>query len=261
MHALHSVQSAFYAAVVADSLQPLQSMLVEEEDVARRRLAAYTNNFIGTLSAALEASYPVVARIVGAPFFREAARQFVLTTPSASGDLNEYGEGFGEFLAAYRHAQHLAYLPDVARMEWLVQQVYYAADTPAADLGVLAHFDETRCGELCFSVTQAHARMNSRWPLADIWRVNQPAFDGDMALDLTAGAHILIMRRHGLVYVEAMSAGEAVLFDLLADHQTLAAATGRALATDPDFNLAAALNKLVGTGLLWQARLAGEPST
>ena len=57
-----------------------------------------------------------------------------LAHPSRSGDLNDYGEDFADFLADYPHARELSYLPDVARLEWLVQIVYYAADAPTPDL-------------------------------------------------------------------------------------------------------------------------------
>jgi len=258
MRSLHSCQSAFCEAVLAGSAQKLQPMLMEAEDVARRRLATYRDNFIGTLSAALESAYPVVARIVGKPFFLEAARRFILATPSESGDLNEFGEAFGDFLAAYPHAAGLGYLPDVARMEWLVQQVFYAPDSPPADLAILTLLHEDRYGDLCFSVTPAHARIDSPWPLADIWRVNQADFQGDMAVDFSSGAQVLIVRRNGLVYVEPISVAEAVLLDLLSTQQPLGVATARAVGVDPEFDLAAALNRFVGQGLLWKAQLGDD---
>jgi len=258
MHSLHSNQSAFCDAIISGVDRALLPMLAEAEDVARRRLDTYRSNFIGTLSAALESAYPVVAQIVGGAFFTEAARQFILATPSASGDLNEFGEGFGDFLGAYPHAAELAYLPDVARMEWLVQRVFYAADAPAADLALLTRIDAERYGQLCFSVTPAHARLDSRWPLADIWRVNQAGFAGDMTVDFSYGAQLLITRRDDLVYVESLTTGEAVLLDLLAAGQPLATATERAMATDPGFDLGAALRRFVAQGMLWQARFAGE---
>lgn len=258
MRSLHSCQSAFCEAVLTGSAQNLQPMLMETEDVARRRLDAYRDNYIGTLSAALESAYPVVARIVDKPFFLEAARRFILATPSESGDLNEFGESFGDFLATYPYAAGLGYLPDVARMEWLVQQVFYAPDTPPTDLAILTRLHEDLYSDLCFFVTPAHARIDSPWPLPDIWRVNQADFRGDMAVDFSSGAQVLIVRRNGLVYVESITVAEAVLLDLLATQQPLGVATARAVGVDPAFDLAAALNKFVGQGLLWKARLADD---
>jgi len=256
MYSLHSCQSAFCDALLTGSGEMLQPMLLESEPVARRRLDAYRNNVIGTLSAALQSAYPVVARIVGMPFFLEAARQYILATPSESGDLNEFGAAFGDFLAGYPHAANLGYLPDVARLEWLVQAVFYAPDPPPADLGILATMDQDRYGDLRFSASPAHARIDSAWPLGDIWRVNQPDFDGDMAVDFSHGARLLVIRRNGLVHVDMLDAGEAALLDALARGETLADATARSTDVDPDIDLAAALRKLIGHGVLCHARLA-----
>jgi len=258
MNSLHSCQTAFCDAILTGSGAALQPMLVEPEPVARRRLDAYRNNFIGTLSAALESAFPVVTRIVGPVFFKEAARQFILATPSESGDLNEFGAAFGDFLAGYPHAADLGYLPDVAKLEWLVQRVFYAPDPAPADLGILASMDQERYGDLCFSASPDHARIDSPWPLSDIWRVNQLGFAGDMAVDFAHGARLLVTRRDGLVYVDPLESGEATLLDALAGGETLAGATARCVAADPGIDLSAALAKLIGRGVLLHARLAGH---
>ena len=56
-------------------------------------------------------------------FFGEAARQYIVGHPSLSGDLNDYGGEFAQFLAAYPHAADLPYLPDVARLEWAINNL------------------------------------------------------------------------------------------------------------------------------------------
>jgi hypothetical protein len=43
----------------------------------------------------------VLQRLVGTPFFHVAADTYDATHPSRSGDLNEYGATFGDFLAGY----------------------------------------------------------------------------------------------------------------------------------------------------------------
>src|SRR2546423_667622 len=74
----------------------------------------YRRNVLANLRGALAATYPVVARLVGSAFFDEAARRYALACPSASGDLNDYGASFADFLERYEQARSLAYLPDVA---------------------------------------------------------------------------------------------------------------------------------------------------
>ncbi|TRZ56909.1 MAG: hypothetical protein D4S02_14530 [Rhodocyclaceae bacterium] len=77
-----------------------------------------------------------------------------------------------------------------------------------------------------------------------------------MAVDFSHGARLLVIRRNGLVHVDMLDAGEATLLDALARGETLADATARSTDVDPDIDLAAALRKLIGHGVLCHARLA-----
>lgn len=249
---LRNLQENFYAAmyggVAAEA--PLRASLAHPPEVAQRRLEAYRRSIFGNLNAALLATYPVVANIVGLAFFREAARLYLASHPSLSGDLNELGGDFGDFLATYQPAAELPYLPDVARLEWLVQSVYYAADGGPADLSGLARIAPEEWGGLRFRVDPAHARLDSPWPLADIWRVNQPAYAGEMQVDFSQPCLALIYRRDGLVEVTSLSGGEAVLLDALAGGATLESATIAAAAAQGGFDLGTGLQRLAELRLL-----------
>jgi hypothetical protein len=250
--ALRELQETFYAAVMdeAGSEDALLAALQESDEVGRRRLAAYRRTVFGTLSAALLATYPVLARIVGMAFFREATRCYLLTHPSRSGDLNEYGGDFAEFLGGYPYAHDLLYLPDVARLEWLVQMIYYAADPPAADLSALGAADPSRWGEFRFLLTPACTRMDSPHPLHDIWRVNAEGYGGDMAVDFSRGSSVLILRRGDRVHVEALTAGAAKFIDGIGAGASLAQATAGALARDGEFDPAPVLQGMVRDGAI-----------
>jgi hypothetical protein len=252
MLALRELQLTFYAAMMnrGEGEDALLAAIEETDEAGRRRIDAYRRTVFGTLSGALLATYPVVARIVGMPFFREATRCYLLAHPSRSGDLNEYGGDFADFLAEYPHAGELSYLPDVARLEWLVQAVYYAADPPAADLSALAAADPSRWGEFRFSLTTAWARMDSPHPLHDIWRVNAEGYDDDMAVDFARGASVMILRRGGMVHVLPLAAGTAGFVDAIAGGANLAQATASAIAADGDFEPAPALQNLVRDGVI-----------
>ena len=64
--------------------------------------------------------------------------EFVRGHASTSGDLNVYGDEFGEFLADYPHAANLPYLADVARLEWAIDEAQRAIDRPREPEAVLA---------------------------------------------------------------------------------------------------------------------------
>src|SRR6516164_9064562 len=95
------------------------------------RLNVYRNTFIGALTTALRLAYPAVHRLVGPEFFEGAARIFIEKEPPRGAYLDGYGSGFPEFLAQFRQAASLAYLPDVARLEWTVSRALHAPDVEA----------------------------------------------------------------------------------------------------------------------------------
>jgi hypothetical protein len=257
MYGLRELQSRFHDAVILGDEEGLLACMVESGEAGWRRIAAYRRSVLGNLVSALLATYPVLARIVGLAFFREAARAYVRAYPSLSGDLNEYGGHFAEFMADWPYGRNLGYLPDVARLEWRVQQVYYEAEG-TADLSGLAACLPQDYGKLCFELAPALRRLDSIWPLADIWRVHGETYAGEMAVDFSRGARLLILRRNGLVHVEALSQGEAAFLDGLAAGGNLETAAASALAADPAFDLGAGLARFVGEGSILRAWLPAE---
>ncbi|RTL50949.1 MAG: DUF2063 domain-containing protein [Rhodocyclaceae bacterium] len=219
---------------------------------AERGLAAYRSSVLANLAVAVEATYPVVAAIVGQEFLAAAARRYARERPSGSGDLNAYGHDFGDFLATYEAAAELPYLPDVARLEWLVQQVYGAADASAQDLVLLASTAPERWGELRFRLDPAHGLFASSWPVARIWTVNQPGYAGDFLVDFDQAETVLVHRRAAGTAVEAVAPGDHALLWALAAGESLERAV-EAAAGDPAFDLPAALQRYVAAGLLLQA--------
>lgn len=252
--ALPDLQARFLAAMLSGASSQaaleLHALLVGGQDRIQRRLAAYRNNLFGNLRSAIKASYPVVQRIVGEAFFREAARQYILAYPSLTGDLNDYGEQFSTFIASYPHAVELPYLADVARLEWAVQVILSAADAPASDLTLLAQTPPERYGDLCFQPDERSIRLDSPWPVAEIWQVNQIAYNGEMTVNFECQAHILIGRHRGRLSIDTLSEAEAAFFDAIARQLNIADAAEVALASDEQFDFGAKLQNWICSGLL-----------
>lgn len=262
MPSLPELQAGFRDALFAGgpAEEALLSWLEEAGSVGRQRLAAYRRSILGRLVDALEATYPVLTALVGRPFLREAARRYALAQPSVSGDLNDYGGDFADFLAAYPHASGLPYLPDVARLEWRVQDVAYGPEAPPPALDELARTAPEDWPELVFTLAPAHARLDSRWPLAAIWRQNQPGQAEDdeeeVAVDLSQACHALVWRQGVRIRVEELAAGEAALFDALAAGERLGAALARAAAAEPASAPGPSLQRFAAAGLLLSAELS-----
>lgn len=258
MSALPELQRGFRQALLhgATAEAALLARLVGDEARTRAGIAAYRRSVMGNLTAALQGCYPVAAALVGLPFFREAARQYLLAHPSRSGDLNALGEDFGDFLAAYPPAAELPYLPDVARLEWLAQCVYCAEDAAPPELSTLAGCGPEDYPALVFNTVADHARLDSPWPVARIRAWHQPGAERSTRIDFEIGCRLLIHRQHGAIVIDELGTAEATFFDHLAAGHTLGLATEAALATDTSFELGATLGRLLAAGLLQSARLS-----
>ena len=184
MPSLPELQRAFAAAVYADDAtgpSPRRAHVRHDRFPAARHLQVYRNNVFESLVGALKAVYPVVERLVGTGFFAYAADGYIRHHPPASGNLHDFGDSFAGFLAGFEPARALAYLPDVARLEWAWHRAFHAADRAPLALERLAAVPPERYGQVRFRLHPSAQFIASDYPLLRIWEVNQPAYAGEAA--------------------------------------------------------------------------------
>ena len=289
MPSLRELQQAFAEAVLApagpppafaitgpagasDGVEPGRIAADAEPADAADRVGIYRNAVFANYRNALRASLPVVLRLVGEPFFHAAVDAFVRAHPSVSGDLNVYGDLFGDFLAGYPHAADLPYLADVARLEWAVDEAQRAADVlPAPDqvLAALAATAPERLPALRVRLDPSCRLVASEFPVLHIWQVNQPrradddgarpAEDDDPAspeeddnrVSLDEGGDLLVVRRGSEgVTLERVGAGEHAFLAALAAQTPLGVALDLALQADAAFDLGATLRTSIANGTI-----------
>ncbi|TAM18735.1 MAG: DUF2063 domain-containing protein [Pandoraea sp.] len=134
------------------------------------RLAIYSNTATAVLVNAIGLAFPAVQRLVGAACFEGAARRFIDVSPPDSAWLDEYGATFPAFLARLPETASIPYLDDVARLEWQVNGVLHAPDTPALEVVRLASLDEGALGALRLYPHPAVRLAHCTLPADAIWR-------------------------------------------------------------------------------------------
>ena len=197
---LRQLQSLFMDALfngpndpVTDQLGQLLSdntQLTPEEQIT-----IYRNSVIGCMINALRQTYPVCNKLVGEKFFDAMATQFAHKHPSLSPDLGNYGEPFADFIASFKPAAQLVYLPDVARLEWAWERAFRAVDHPGLDIRALGQFDEETQSNLHFQLPPGSDLIASDYPIAKIWQLNQD--QSDETIDLDRGGDKLLVWRQG----------------------------------------------------------------
>jgi hypothetical protein len=164
---------------------------------AAEHIRIYRRAVLSTLETALRKIFPIAARLVGTEFFAAMAREFIRATPSRSPDLAEYGQHFGDFIADFPPANGLAYLPDVARLEWAWQVAFNAADEPLLDIGRLQNVPPEDYGNIIFQLPASGTVLESDYPVADIWAANQADQIDVPMVDLKSGGQCLLVWRRG----------------------------------------------------------------
>jgi hypothetical protein len=244
------------------SLRELQTRfataLFRAGEDADERIGIYRHTVVANYRHALGATFPVVRQLVGVPFFHAAVDAYAEACPSTGGDLNVYGDRFGDFLATYPYATDLAYLPDVARLEWAVDEASRAADirgTPDAILSELARIPAARITAQRFALDPSCRFVVSEFPLLRIWQVHQPGFDGDKAVPFDQGGDRLIVRREmGAASIERLTSGDLALLRALAAGEDVATALDAAMEAEATFDLGTTLRTCIANRTLMELR-------
>lgn len=196
MPSLRELQHAVRRSVLGEADAGACAWVLGAGLAPEQRLEIHRNNFLGSLVAALRLSFPAVQRLVGADFFECAAQVFAREQPPRRADLNAYGAGFADFLQRFEPAAALAYLADVARLEWAVNRALHALEAPSLDLSQLATVAPADQHGLRFAAHPSISMLRSNFPIDAIWNAVLRQDDAAMAaIDLAAGpAHLIVQR-------------------------------------------------------------------
>ncbi len=214
-------------------------------------IEVYRNNYRGNLHDMLAGAYPVIEQLVGKDFFKQMTRKFIGQHFSCSGNLHQYGSQMASFIESYELAKGLAYLPDVALLEWACHCAYFAEDAAALDITKLAQVPPEQYPELILHVHPACWVGTSNYPIVAIWHAHQPGAPCDFHIDLDSGpCNALVSRKENVVLVSALSDADAAWLHSIKAGIPLGTATDTTLERYPDFELQSALLYLLQAGIL-----------
>ena len=231
-------QGAFAEALLDPAKSPPPGLVRPDGRPAGRRFDIYRNNVVVALIEALGEAFPVLRALVGEEFFEAMAGVYVRAHPPSSPRMMFYGEGFAEFLEAFEPVEGLAYLPDVARLEYARRLAYHAADDPAADPSVLAGLDADALAAARFELQAACHILRSAHPVHAIWRFNATE---DRSPVQPGAEDVLVSRPGDAVLVQLLPPGGAAFLLALEVGEPLGPAAERAAAEAPEFDLGASL--------------------
>jgi hypothetical protein len=253
MSSLAELQQRFANALYAPEGE-VPAFAVAGAEPASERMDIYRRAIFANYRKALAATYPAVRRILGDSLFAAVVDAYVRAHPSASGDLNDYGDTFGAFLEEHPPNAAHPYLGDVARLEWAIDEVNRAADTalrPERVLEAIAAVAPERLSGIRLRLAARFRLVSSPYPIMSIWQANAAGDAGDLRSPTDAPGDSLAVRRDpdGIV-VERLSAGDGTWLGALASGATLTDAIAAAQAADAAFDLGRTLHAQIGNGTI-----------
>ncbi|MGE0846572.1 MAG: DUF2063 domain-containing protein [Flavobacteriaceae bacterium] len=258
MPTLAEVQRAFAAALRDPAAAVPDGVTAWTGSAPKRRFDVYRNNVYSSLADVLAGRYPAVERLVGAEFFRAMARVFIDAAPPSTPMLMEYGEGFADFLDGFPPVSELAYLGDVARIEWAWNLAYHAADAAPLTPQALERLVPEMLPSVRFAMHPSLQLATSSFPAYRIWRANREEEDPG-GIDLASGGEdTIVVRPHLSVEVRPLPAGAYRFVAGLRRGDNLGEAAIAASET-PGFDLALNLRELIRLGAF--SGVVGEGGT
>lgn len=189
-------QSAFAHALFAHDATPATPPLFKGDAALNaQRLALYRGNLAAAWDKALANAYPVLRQLVGEEFFAALAREYGRAFPSQSGDLNRFGDRFDEFLAQFPHVADFPCFPDMARLEWLLHRVHYAAGEETLTAAQLAQLRPEQFESMSLRLQPACQPFASPWAVTSIWQAHQDDEQEHWPQELAVACHALVLRQ------------------------------------------------------------------
>jgi len=220
------------------------------------RFEIYRSSWQANMGNAMADTYPVIKKLLGVDFFQAMAQCYIEKNHSRYGDIHLYGEYFANFIREFEPARELIYLPEVARLEWMVHQVFHAADVDNIDIYRLASFSMSQLETSTIKLHPGLRLLQSNFPVHDIWRVNQSNFNQHVVINLDIGSvNLLVFRKDLNVVLLPLSLIDYQFIQRLQSTKNIAEAYTKTLQLDTEFNMASVLH------LLFDYELVSEITT
>lgn len=183
-------QTTFHDALLDPAAAIPGGLSDSEGRPAGRRYNVYRNNVAVSLTEALHTAFPTIVRLIGAENMDGLAGLYLRAHPPRTPLMMQYGTALPEFITTLPQLEHLAYLPDIARLDLAMRQSYHAADAPPVKPAELDLTPEALLRSVA-TLAPSLRLLRSPWPIHAIW-----AFANDPnAPKPTGGAQEILITR------------------------------------------------------------------
>lgn len=220
---------------------------IKESKIGRENLLyAYRNNVFASLTSILKSIYTTTCNLVDERFFNYVASEYIKINPSKSGNLEDYGRNFPNFLKNLKEAKHLEYLPDLAKFEWLKHVCYQSRNINHVSK---ISFLKTLYKDFKTLYIDTHPSLfllRSKWPVYQIWEMGQESYNGNYQIDNNSDySNIIIVRPKLEIKVYILQKEEYEFLKTIKKGKSIYQANKNALKINKNFIAHRAINKYI----------------
>lgn len=222
-HTDENFYSQFAAALVdpnASLPASLRHSATGRHEDAAARFAVYRNNVAFGLRQVLRDKFPLLRQLLGEEAFENLAGYYLDAEMPSSPLLSEFGSSLASFLDNFSAFESLAFVGDVARLEWAMQQAYYAEKHEPIDPELLTALAPDDLVNLRVRFAPGLQILNSPWPIFQLWKfLNEDAATPD--LDNFGSQTVMIYRFNHTPHVALLTPEQHQFLTYLADHRPI----------------------------------------
>jgi hypothetical protein len=199
---------------------------------ARARLGVYANAYFFRIHDALRQDFGALHCVLGEAAFHNLVTAYLIAHPSTHPSLREVGRRLPGFLAGHPGAaffrERCPWAPDLAALEWALQEAFDAPDVPVVSRDRLAAAPPEAWGDLRFSLAPSLQMLTLAWPVQTV----REAYDAGRDLpDASPGrTHLRVWRKEERVFYHPMTPLEAEALALLGAGETFGRLCGHVAA-------------------------------
>lgn len=177
MSSLHALQAQFLA-YLRTPLTQMQGAVVDTPAVsADKRLRIYADAYRLRLADALADNYPVLHALLGDDTFAELSAHYLGAQPSQHFSIRNFGHRLAEFVAIQPPYAQQPVLAEVANFEWVLRDVFDAADAAILTAEDLSTIDPEVWPDLRFQLHPTVRRLDLTWNAPAIWKAINEEID------------------------------------------------------------------------------------
>lgn len=246
-------QQSFARALLELEQQEAVAGLFKPVPDLTQRLTMYRGNLTAICINTLMQAYPILLQLVGQDYFEQMAKAYARSFPAQTGNLAEFGQDLAHLLQDRAEISTYPYLPDIARLEWLLHRTYYAKERTVLDLPALARQAQVYGADpMTLSLGwQDYAELvSSDFAVASIWQSLQNQ-DDLSACKWQQAEFVLIYRDNWQSQLQILSQADYAALHVLRQGQPIGTALEAALNLDAGFDIGGQLQAWFAAGLFY----------